>query len=99
MSTSFPKRKGIRGKRVKQIKSVNSESVWIPIAESMSELFGILGEMKNGMVDLERYKDTDEQPGIVDDVLHMKDDLTDLEKEIVKLCDKLDNLAEILGRK
>ena len=99
MSTSIPKRKGIRGKRVKQVKNINSESVWLPIAESMSELFGILGEMKNGMTDLERYTDTDEQHGIEDDVLHMKDDLNDLEKEIVQLCEKLDSLAEILGRK
>jgi hypothetical protein len=92
----MPKRSGVRAKQKRRADNLISEDVWKPVSESIADMIGGIGEMKNGIVDLKRYKDTDEQPGIEDDVLHMEDDINIMAEDLKTLCDRLDEIVEYL---
>ena len=92
----MPKRSGVRAKQKRKENNLISEDVWRPVSESIADMIGTIGEMKNGLVDLKRYKDTDEQPGLEDDVLMMEDDINNMAEDIKKLCDSLDKVVSQL---
>ena len=94
-----PKRKGLRGRRMTQIENINSEEVWLPVAQAMTESLECLNEVKTGLIDLGHYSNDEPAIGIEDDVAHTKDDVYELEKSLILLCEELDKLAKRLGRK